>query len=286
MAIKTRGVNRFDWRYRTSPNGAAPPGISVTPGTSNGEGSWTEIASAANIAHDVYGVRLRISGGNTNGQAKEHLLDLGWDPAGGTSYVEQVSNMPVGASGTWVASGSTVGSCRDYYFPLRIPSGAAVAVRIQGSNATAGTVIVDAVFYGMPSRPDLIRVGQYAETIGTITNSSGVTFTPGNQANGTWVSLGTTTRKMWWWQLFVQNNTGSTPSLNLFCDLAWGDGSNKHLIIEGLPVVETTGEAMASWLSFPDGFAEVPAGATIYVRGNGSGSSSGTHNAVAVGIGG
>jgi hypothetical protein len=51
---------------------------------------------------------------------------------------------------------------------------------------------VSAKFWGDPSNPECVPVGQYSETIGTISGSAGVVFTPGNAADGAWTSLGTT----------------------------------------------------------------------------------------------
>jgi hypothetical protein len=273
--------NRFGWKYTNNNNPGTSPGTAVTPGATNAEGSWTAIASSANIANDVYGILLWVCGGATTANAKNHLLDIGVDPAGGTSYTERIANIVCGQSAAAVAGG------RYFYFPLAIKAGSSVAARIQGSNGTAGTVRVVATFFGKPSKPELVRSGQYAETVGSITNSNGVSFTPGNSnAEGTWVSLGTTAKDLWWWQLCVQIDNGTTTSLGYHIDLAYGDGSNKHMIIENLWLgLAGTAEATASPLPF-EGACFVPAGSTIYVRGTCSGTAATGFNAVAVGIGG
>jgi hypothetical protein len=273
--------NRFGWKYTNNNNPGTSPGTSVVPGASNAEGSWTAIASSANIANDVYGVLLWICAGASSGNAKNHLLDLGVDPAGGTSYTARISNLACGASATAVNGG------RYYYFPLAIKAGSSVAVRIQGSNATAGTVRVVAMFYGKPDRPELVRSGQYSETVGTITNSNGVSFTPGNSnAEGTWVSLGTTAKDLWFWQLGVQIDNGTITSLGYHIDLAYGDGSNKHMILENHFIgLEGTAESINTGLQMHTE-CFVPAGSTIYVRGTCSGTAVTGWNAVAVGIGG
>lgn len=257
------------------------PGTSVTPGASNVEGSWTQIASSANIAEDVWGIYLLVAGGASTGAAKNHLLDIGTDPAGGTSYTARISNIVCGQSGTMVQGAQT------FYFPYHIKAGSTVAVRIQGSNSTAGTVRVGAIFYGRPSNPQLVAKGQWSETIGAITNSNGVSFTPGNSnAEGSWVSLGTTTRNLWWWQVGVQCDNATTTSAVYYVDLAWGDATNKTMIIENHPLIlPGTAEATANVPSF-EGFADVPAGGTIYIRGTCSTTAVTGWNGVAIGIGG
>src|SRR5262245_10261809 len=108
------------------PAPASPPGASVTPGASNAEGSWVQLASAANIANDVYALALMVGNGATSGQSKPHLLDIGEDPAGGTSYTALLSNLACG--GTELTS--VLGGGIQFYFPLFIKAGSSVAARI------------------------------------------------------------------------------------------------------------------------------------------------------------
>lgn len=166
--------NRFAWKYTNYDTPSGTPGASVTPGASNAEGSWTPVASAANIARDVWTILLWISGGTTSTASKCHLLDIGVDPAGGSSYVAKISNIVCGGSN----AGGTGG--RFFLFPFRIKAGSSVAVRIQGNASTAGTVYVAIKFLGAPSTPEMTMAGPYSETIGAITGSNGVSFTPGN----------------------------------------------------------------------------------------------------------
>jgi len=263
-------------------NPSATPGTSVTPGAGNAEGSWTQIATAANIAFGVWGIWVSVAGGNTSGAQKDHLLDIGIDEAGGTSYTAIISNLVCGQT----QAGST--GCNQYYFPLNIPAGSTVAVRVQGNNATAGTVRVWAMFFGKPSHPELVPRGEITETIGTITNSGGVSFTPGNAADGTWASLGTTTRNLWWWQLCVQVSAGTITAQYTRCDLAYGDATNKTLIIQALPIgfygtAEIAAQVNAAHML--QGYCHVPAGSTLYVRGRCSTSPTSGYNAVAIGVG-
>lgn len=277
-------VNHFAWTVSNMSAPSTTPGTSVVPGATNAEGSFTEVLS--DLANDAYGILIWISGGATSAQAKNHLLDIGVDPAGGTSYVSVISNIPCGQSTVATAGGIY------FYFPLFIPAGGAVAVRIQGNNGTAGTVRIGVKVYGRPTHPEAIRVGRYSETIGTVgtvnaIGSSGTGFTPGNNgAEGTWVSLGTTTRAMWWWQLGVQLSNGTTAVLAYKVDLAYGDATNKHMILEDVDF-EVQGAAEQNSLPLQhDGYCEVPAGSELWVRGSCSGTTAVGFNALAVGIGG
>jgi len=274
--------NFFNWKYTnwTTPSSSSA-GTSVIPGASNAEGAWTQIASAANIAQDVYCIWIMVSSGSSSSNQKDHLLDIGVDPAGGTSYTAIINNIVCGQSTPAFNGG------KQFVFPIFIKAGSSVAVRVQGSNATAGTVRVSMYFYGQPTNPEAVLVGQYSETVGTITGSAGVAFTPGNAADGVWASLGVTTRPCWWWQLCPQVSNGTITAQYTFVDLAYGDGTNMVMIIEGLYMLyNTTSEDQEQPISLIHGFCDVPAGATLYVRGHCNGAPATGYNAVAVGIGG
>jgi hypothetical protein len=265
----------------------ATPGAAVTPGTSNAEGSWLSpaVATSAQLTQDVYGIYVRVSDGGTSLNIKNHLLDIGVDPAGGTSYVAVISNIVCGASAQITATGSG----HAFFFPFYIKAGSSVSVRIQGGNATAGTVRVAMKFYGQPSNPESVLVGSFSETIGTITGSDGVTFTPGNAADGTWVDLGTTVKAMWWWQLCYQISNTVITAEYTYIDLAYGDATNKHLMIRrmhGGTTGETVGTAINGNLHHYEAYCPVPAGAHLYIRGRCLNAPDTGYNGVAVGIGG
>lgn len=264
-------------------NPSSTPGGSVAPGTSNAEGSWIQLASAANISADVCGVFLTLYGGASTGVAKNQLLDIGVDPAGGTSYTPIISNLVCGYSTTSITN---TGLPRHWFFPIRIRAGSTVAVRIQGSHTTAGSVIVGVRFYA--GGGSLLPVGTFSETIGTITNSQGVSFTPGNAADGTWTSLGTTTNPLWWWQIGWQISNSTMTAEQTYIELAVGDGSN-YDVIQRVFHQGTTGEIVGqvyipNLLTF-ESYHPVPAGSTMYIRGRCVNAPDSGYNAVAVGVG-
>jgi len=272
----------FGFRYTNFSTPTAPPfGATVVPGTSNAEGNWTQIASAANIAVTVFGLELGVNTGSGSGVARNMLLDVGIDPAGGTSYTAIISNLVCGASG------NTGGGGRIFYFPIYIPAGASVAVRVQNSHTVAGALGVIAKFYGSPQRPELARAGSFSETIGTIINSNGVAFVPGTSAaEGSWTLLGTTSKELWWWQVGVQVDDATMTGQSLLVDLAYGDASNKVIIIDNFLQSLTATEAINHVCAL-NAYKRVPGGSNIYVRGSiDSATADSNYNAVAVGIGG
>jgi len=279
------GLSAFNFTYDNwGTNPSASIGTSVVPGASNAEGSWTQIASSANIAQDVYWVYLQIHSGATSGQAKNQLLDIGIDPAGGTSYTPFFENLVVGASPSITTSGA-----REHVFPISIKAGSSVAVRIQGSNATAGTVRVVARFYGQPTRPELVPRGYFAQTFGTITNSNGQSITPGNAADGAWADLGAVTTPLWWFQLGYQIDNATITAEYTYLEVAWGDGTNKHTmfkVMHGGTTAEVCGLAAQTQMLACAAYKPVPAGANIYVRGRCNNAPDTGYNVTVVGIGG
>lgn len=245
-------------------NPSATPGTSVIPGASNVEGAWTQIASGANIAQDCYWVYFQVFAGSSTGAIKNHLLDIGIDPAGGTSYTAFLSNLDVGETPSLAQAGN-----REYLFPIYIKSGSSVAVRVQGSNATAGTVRIAARFYGHPLYPNTVPVGTFAQTLGTITNSQGPTVTPGNAADGTWLDLGALTRDMFWFQLGYGIDSITITAEYTYFEVAYGDATNKITIMKvmhGGTTAETCGMAMQTSMLACAAYQPAPAGANIYVR--------------------
>lgn len=283
MSLLVPFDSAFTWRadnWGTNPS--ATPGTSVTPGASDTEGSWTQIFSA--VANDVYGIWLQVSGGGVSTLIKNHKLDIGIDPAGGSSYTAVVNNWLCGNSPTLVIPGR-----KSLRLPLFIKAGSTIAVRVQGNNATVGTVRVQAEIYGKPTKPESVPRGVYSETLGNGANTDGTSFTPGNAANGTWVSLGTTSRPLWWWQLGYQiSNTGVTAEYT-YIEVAHGDSSNKHTILRAMHG-GTTAEITALVVDPTDSpfqsYYPLAAGAELFVRGRCLNAPDTGYQASVIGVGG
>lgn len=261
-------TNSWGFIYRNpTPFVDAVPGVTVTPGASDVEGSvWGEIGPDASITTDIFYCKLHVHSGATSGQIKSHLLDFGWDPAGGTAYVPWFSDLACGGSAAAALAGVVSG--QEYHFPCKIPAGSAIAVRAQGSNGTAGTVRVVGTFYGKPSRPELWQPAAYTETLGYTSGTLGTTFTPGTDAFGTWASLGTTTKKHFWAQIGAQLNNAATAQHSVQVQLGIGGGAadDTHVVTE--TTIHSDGsERISSTLQQPCTW-EIPAGATVYVRGS------------------
>jgi hypothetical protein len=260
------------------------PGVSVTPGTSNAEGTYTELVDGALITEDVYMIYLWISSGFVSTASKPQLLDIGVDEAAGTSYTTILANLSMGNTCAISMSGERFG--RFFSIPLFIKAGSSIAVRIQGAHATGTAVLVAMKCYGAPDKPHMICSAAFTETIGTITNSSGPTFTPGtSSAEGTWTLVGATVADLWGFVMSIDCDDATKNNLGYMFDLAYGDASNKVLLIENAPMYFTATEDVSHPM-WENGYANVPAGTNIYVRGTCSGTPDTGISCTVIGFGG
>lgn len=264
---------------------ASTVGTNVANGTSNALGSWVQLASSANISFDVAGFYMQIHSGSLSNNSRQQLLDIGIDPSGGSSYTAIISDFVCG-----MAPGLNRAGAKEHFFPLRIPAGASVAARIRGSLASAANTRIAIKFYGGLSSPGMLRVGTFSETLGATTASSkGTTFTPGNQTDGAWVSLGTTINDLWWWQIGHQIDTTAVTGEYTYIEVAYGDASNKTTIFKvmhGGTTTETCGMALQTQLVPLAAYCPVKAGTNIYIRGHCINAPDTGYNANVVGIGG
>ncbi len=249
-------------------NPSATPGTSVTSGNGGSEGSWTA-SGLGTLAQEVAGFYIRVADqATTTGTVNNTFLDIGVDPAGGTSYAEIVSNLIVGGATPFTAAG---GGLR-WFFPMRIPAGATVGFRARRVTPTTSyTLRVAMRCFGQISGPEQISRGSYCETLGISEGTSvdATSFTPGNAANGSWVDLGAITNPCHYFNFAYQIDNTVITAEYTYIDLAVGDASNKRIVrsdMHGGTTSEQIGTAFG--LQSPwDGYAPSPAGTHVYVRG-------------------
>ena len=275
----------YGWSFNNyGENPSVTPGGQVTAGGSANTESTTPLVlvTGAQLTQDCYFIEVAVHTTSGTGD-RSALMDIGYDPAGGTSYTWAIENVVVGNAAALTAA---CGGHR-FMFPLYIPAGSAVACRMQCAQASI-TARVAAKVYGQPTHSGNMPVGAFCETIGSVTNSSGQTFTPGNAGDGNWADLGATAKATWWWQLSYQVSNGTITAEYTYIDLAWGDASNKHIIMRAMhggTTAELNGDLLKANRSL-SAFSPVPAGANIYVRGRCVNAPDTGYNALAHGIGG
>jgi hypothetical protein len=255
------GSNTFSSvQLSTTTRPANAMGVSVTPGTAS-KGSWTQIY--ATTTYDTYGILICINTNTASAASRNTITDIGVDETGGTSYQVQIPDLISGNAGGYHQIGMW------YYFPLFIPKGSRIAARGQGTVTTAYNVYTQLL--QAPLNTSQIRKGSFVEAIGAA-GVNGTTLNPGTTSKSSWVLLGTTSRRVWWWQLGVQVVSTDTVHQNAAYqfDLGVGDGTTIDIIIPDLQYTTTTAEVAANppisaGVEYP-----VPAGTNVYVRGWGS----------------
>lgn len=253
-------------------------GTTVTPGTAS-EGSWATVQSA--LAQDAYGIMVCINSAFTSATPRNYVVDIGADPAGGTSYSAIITDLLAGG-----ATALDVGGGVWYYFPLFIPAGSTIGARAQGTNASTMKVFTSC--FQLPMNPSQVRKGSFTETVGITPGAIlGTSVTPGTSSEGSWTSIGTTVNRLWWWQLGVQVSASDSAwnTALLFGDVATGDATHKDIIIQDNPFVTSTAEACANPPLSAGVEWDVPAGANIYVRLQNAGSND-TYTVAVYGCGG
>lgn len=241
-------------------------GTSVTPG-SGAKGSYATALFSA-LSYPAYGILLCIYGSGASAASRNYIMDVGIDPAGGTSYTVKIPDLLVGGSIAMNTAGTSGGIW--YFFPLYIPAGASVSVRAQGADTTAFRV--GAQIFTKPINPAQIRKGLFVEAYG-ISGNTGTAITPGTTSEGAWTQIGTTTKRVWWWQYGYQITTADTSWANgqITLDVAVGDATNKQIVIADAILNTNSTECLGNppltaGVEYP-----VPASVNVYARAQHSG---------------
>lgn len=277
-------VNTFKGRITNMTGRPAQSWGSVINPGNNTFSTYNEILG--NTAYECFGIAIVAHNVGVSTLAKDALLTLGFDHAGGTSYTDNtISNLLVSHAGSLAWGGVW------YYFPLYIPAGTAIAARGSTNNATVGQINVGVILYGRPTRPELVRAGAYVDTFGANTAASnGTTVTSGTTSEGSWTEMtsGTTTRPYWWFQTGFGANDSSLGSVLYGMDLAVGDASNKEVVFEN--VLSCSGgstEQLCRPLLPSEAYTcDIPEGQRIYTRMQCSGTADSSLSMCAYALGG
>lgn len=259
---------------------ATANGVLVTPVITNGWGTPVQLHSAT--AADTYGLYININSIAASNSFRPSAIQIGIDEAGGTAYVYRIINLLCGGACAYTLPGGGIW----YYFPMFIPKGSTIAVQARSSTATAfnvGTILNQEL-----RDPTSIRTGSYMEALGVTlgaATAAGVAVTPGTTAEGAWVQVGTTTKRLWHWQVMLQHTAADTAwsAQTYHIDLAVGNATVKDLILTDVVGFDDATENYAQ--SAQTIYYDVPAGSAIYARVQAS-SAIDTYTIAAYGMGG
>lgn len=245
-------------------------GTSITPGN-NAYGSYTQVLSAT--SDDAYGILINFNSIGVNTTATDCIATVGIDTSGGTSYLDWIVDLLCSCAMAYTAGPNGV----EYYFPLFIPAGSSLAVKMSMNNATPpGSNRCFMRLYCQPSRPELLRVGSQVRTYGSVPASScGTAVTSGTTSEGTYVSLGTIAAgdNPWYWQVGLGLNNAAVATLDTHhVDLAVGQSGAKKTSVLDQQFTVTTAEQIGVMPNRGDGYSVGASGEIVYARCQCSGS--------------
>ncbi len=216
-------VPAFYFANQVDNNTGTPPAVNVgtnfTANANNADGTAVSVLSA--LAFDVHYLIIGIGGlsaTSANGQA---LLDVLYDPAGGTAWSSLIDDLVCGF--TLVPSAGVNTIQQFYHFPIYIKSGTSLGVQartLHTSNIATGRVVMFA--YGNPSNPGMWWCGQKVESLGiNASTSSGTDVTPGNAVFSSWATIGTSTANYGSVQFGLNGSDATSATLGVYWQIGY-----------------------------------------------------------------
>lgn len=242
----------------------ALPGQTVTASaTPHTKGSWTSIVTVAPF--DIYFLNVFLGNVAASTSVTSMLVDIGIDPAGGTSYTVIIPNIL--CSG---AAPNTIGG-QSHMFPVFIPKGSQIAARCQAI-VVSDTVTVGCTMIGGHNRTNPWPHRGAIQDYGTnLTDSGGTPLAnAGANSKGAWVQLGADTTRRHSGLIYAAGGNVSTMSAaTLLIDIGVdpAGGTSYGVVIPNLFLRHSNTEQV--YLSnYLTGLLaiDIPAGAAIGVR--------------------
>lgn len=227
-------------------------GTLLTGGASNTLGSKAELIASTEDETNM--VRISFMESFVSATVTDQLCNI-YVGAGG-SEVPIIPNLLCGwASTSGQGSGPIV-----YEFPLRIARGTRISADMQGLIAS-DTVYIRIDLYG---ESNLQWVGTGVETLGALTATSrGTQVTPGAASEGSWTSIGTSTRLWQYVHPMLIGNTDTTLTGTMY-GLDVGTGS---ALIDGLENFTFHGSGSEFFMAGQSGrYVSVPSGTALQAR--------------------
>jgi Sulfocyanin (SoxE) domain len=261
---------------------AVPFGTSVSHGN-NTYGSYVQVLSGASNTDDSFGILINVNGLASSATARDALLTIGVDPAGGSSYSTLIPDLLVSCAGPYNLLAGGVW----YYFPVYIPAGASIGAK-GSTNAASTSSSVNVVLFCQPKYPHLVKAGSFVRAFGiTAATSSGTAVTSGTTSEGTWTQISAATADaLWFWQVGFGVNDSTMTALAYALDLGFGDGTSEVLLIENQPINTSAAEEAHKPLWLPFGYGEVASGTALHARLQVSGTADSSVSVAAYGVGG
>lgn len=233
--------NTFGLIIHSTADGTRPVtamGASVTP-AQNAYGSYAQLIAGASLTDDCYELEINVNTVGISTTARDAVVSIGLDPAGGTSYTSIV-DLVAGQPGGYV--GSTGGGAT-WRIPIRIAAGTSIAAAAAVNSATLTAINVHVRAYCKPSAPERLFAGSYIDQFGvTLASSAGTAITEGTTSEGAWTAISSTLTRPLHYLTFGYGQNQATLSGFVSIDIGVGDASNKNVVISNAWVVCSTTE--------------------------------------------
>jgi hypothetical protein len=218
----------------------------VTPGN-NTLGSYVSLIAGASVTHDVYEIEICTHANNTIATARDALLTVGLDPAGGSSFTPFIEHLAVPMASPYTGVNGS-GSGIWYRFPVFIKAGTSIGVAASVNNATVGTMRCFVILRCKPS--GAVWAGSAVQTIGAapLTSSGTTAITPGTVSEGAWAEIGTLDRPIRFIDFGLGINNGTTSTSGVVVDVALGDATDKRIIIYNALLMVSGNELMGRFI--------------------------------------
>lgn len=220
---------------------ATSTGTSVAANASaNTLGSWVQLGSDTTRDGFLFGVAM-----TTIAQGIGHLVDIGIDPAGGTTFTPVAQQIAVA-----VANSATAPALQMHFVPLGgifVPSGSAVAARTRASTGSSALDVRAMLMIGAPDAGY-----NWVESLGISTaDSGGTSIDPGATANtkGSWTTLAAATAyDIDAFVVMVNTDpaTATQSDAEGFIDIAIEVSATQYVILGNYPFMQSGSEVSAA----------------------------------------
>lgn len=277
-----RAPNTFGLVIHSTADGtrpAAATGAAVTP-AQNAYGTYVSLIAGASLTYDAYEIEICVNNVGISTVARDCVVSLGIDAAGGTSFTSVVDLVCGPAAPANVGGGGTF-----YRFPYFIKAGTSIGVAAAVNSANLTAINAYCRVKCQPSRPDSLLVGTFIDSFGVaLASSSGTAVTEGGVSEGAYVQLGSAlTRPCWYWEFGYGTNNAAMAGNAIDVDIAVGSVGAQNIVIPNARVTTLSAEQLSK--SYAGVYCTAAIGDLVYGRSQSSGSNTGASIA-AYGVGG
>jgi len=249
-------------------------------GSTHQKGTPVTLIAGSSVISDIYGIAILFCGGNASNAIRRYFADILVDPNGGSNWNVKIPNL-------FVNNASLIQGGYRYFFPLYLKSGTSIGFQHQ-CNLAATALRCSIQLYGKPKNPELWPIGTIVESFGVnLGTTVGTAVVAGTSVLGSYTQIGTTTRKLWWWQWGGFGFDESSFLANsILGDVAAGVAGNQKICCDNCIQSYTAGEQCGKdSIGFRIPYRIIPESSPVWVRAACTGTPEGTATATTTAYG-